>query len=45
MTTTVVPAQATDDGITKEYLDELAAIGDDATLSTLLADNGECSPA
>jgi LCP family protein required for cell wall assembly len=45
MTTTVVPAQTTDDGITQAYLDELAAIGDDATLSTLLANNGECSPA
>ena len=43
--TTVLPAQTTDPGITQEYLDQLAAIGDDATLSTLLANNGECSPA
>ncbi len=41
----VVPAQTTDDGITEEYLQELATIGDDATLGELLADNGQCSPA
>ncbi|VDR31501.1 Putative transcriptional regulator yvhJ [Arthrobacter agilis] len=40
-----VPAQTTDDGITEEYLQELATIGDDLTLGDLLADNGECSPA
>lgn len=40
-----VPAQTTDDGITEEYLQELATIGDDLTLGELLSDNGECSPA
>lgn len=40
-----LPAQTTDDGITEEYLQELATIGDDATLGELLANNGECSPA
>ncbi|WP_394249841.1 LCP family protein [Arthrobacter pityocampae] len=35
----------TEDGITEEYLQELATIGDDLTLGDLLADNGECSPA
>ncbi|WP_235830597.1 LCP family protein [Arthrobacter cheniae] len=40
-----VPSQTTDDGITEEYLQELATIGDDATLGDLLADNGQCSPA
>ncbi|MDQ0733992.1 LCP family glycopolymer transferase [Arthrobacter agilis] len=40
-----LPAQTTDDGITEEYLQELATIGDDATLGDLLADNGQCSPA
>ncbi|WP_298253510.1 LCP family protein [uncultured Arthrobacter sp.] len=41
----VLPAQGTDSGLTEEYLQELATIGDDATLGELLADNGECSPA
>jgi LCP family protein required for cell wall assembly len=40
-----LPARTTDDGITEEYLQELATIGDDATLGELLADNGQCSPA
>ncbi|WP_422391513.1 LCP family protein [Arthrobacter sp. N1] len=40
-----VPAQSTDDGITEEYLQELATIGDDLTLGELLSDNGQCSPA
>jgi LCP family protein required for cell wall assembly len=40
-----VPVQTTDDGITEEYLQELATIGDDATLGELLSDNGQCSPA
>ncbi len=40
-----VPGQTTDDGITEEYLQELATIGDDETLGILLADNGQCSPA
>ncbi len=41
----VLPAQTTDGGITEEYLQELATIGDDATLGELLSNNGECSPA
>ncbi|WP_026551471.1 LCP family protein [Arthrobacter sp. H20] len=40
-----VPAQVTEPEITEEYLQQLATIGDDATLSTLLDNNGECSPA
>lgn len=39
-----IPAQVTGDGITEEYLQELATIGDDATLGDLLANNGQCSP-
>ena len=39
------PAQLTDNAITEEYLQELATIGDDLTLGSLLSDNGECSPA
>ncbi|KNC19770.1 transcriptional regulator [Arthrobacter sp. RIT-PI-e] len=49
VTTSRLPAQLTDDqptdGITEEYLQELATIGDDLTLGSLLSDNGECSPA
>ncbi|THJ68024.1 LytR family transcriptional regulator [Arthrobacter echini] len=41
----MLPAQDTGSGITEQYLQELATIGDDATLSELLDDNGECSPA
>lgn len=33
-----------DDGITEEYLQYLAEIGDAATLSTLVANNGQCTP-
>ncbi|TKV28362.1 LytR family transcriptional regulator [Arthrobacter sp. NamB2] len=40
-----LPAQTTDGEITEEYLQELATIGDDATLGDLLANNGQCSPA
>ncbi|WP_026532514.1 LCP family glycopolymer transferase [Arthrobacter sp. H41] len=40
-----VTGNVTDDGITEEYLQELAIMQDDATLIELLADNGECSPA
>jgi hypothetical protein len=40
-----LPSQTTDDGITEEYLQELATIGDDATLGELLSNNGQCSPA
>ena len=39
------PAQPADSGITEEYLQELATYGDDATLGTLLENNGTCSPA
>ncbi len=35
---------AADEDITEEYLRQLAINGDAATLETLLADNGECTP-
>ncbi|NOJ60804.1 LCP family protein [Arthrobacter sp. 260] len=40
-----VPAQLTEPEITEEYLQQLAINGDIPTLSTLLDNNGECSPA
>lgn len=40
-----LPAQTTADGVTEEYLHQLAVNQDWATLESLLADNGECSPA
>ena len=40
-----IPAQVTAPELTEEYLQQLATIGDSATLSTLLDNNGECSPA
>ncbi|MHA7277302.1 LCP family protein [Arthrobacter sp. Hz1] len=40
-----VPGQVTEPEITEEYLQQLATIGDIATLSTVLDNNGECSPA
>ncbi len=40
-----LPAQSSDSGVTEQYLQELATIGDDATLGEILNDNGECSPA
>ena len=41
----IVPGQVTEPEITEEYLQQLAINGDIPTLSTLLDNNGECSPA
>ena len=40
-----LPAQAVTDEITVEYLHQLAVNQDWTTLESLLADNGECTPA
>ncbi|WP_323960821.1 LytR family transcriptional regulator [Arthrobacter sp. JZ12] len=40
-----LPSQTGTDGITEEYLHQLAVNQDWTTLESLLADNGECSPA